>query len=184
MSYSSPRQLIDAILSTLLTNEENRLTRWLDEIVQSNSEAYHEIRHGFLYEGDAYRPSDFVGAKAIQMRMPFGRIKQVLPQTVPLRIIHPDLEPTIQAYRKDRAMIDDDRQLMSQTLFRLIDPCSTQQDIRDALPDCLTDTLGSAAKLPRRNEPAFTIADDPRAMKQYLKALPKLQSYSAARLLF
>lgn len=164
-AYRSPHTLIDAIIQTLFSAEERRLTKAIDEMCRSNTEAYKEQLDGFHYQGRFFRPE---GLK--------GHLKR--------KVLHLSLHPQMDLHLRDEASIQADQQAIRQTLFQLLDPCKSDQDVRDTLPNCLTDTLGKVAQLQRMAEPAFTIADNPRAMKQYLKVLPKLEMYSAARLLY
>lgn len=164
-NYRSPHTIIDHICKVLFTAERRRLQKVIDGFFRSNQEAYGERFDGFHYMGRYYRPAGLV-----------GQLKR--------KILHFSLHPQMDAHLKDEATIDEHEQQIRQTLFKLLDPCRSEQDIRDALPNCLTDTLGSSAKLPRVQEEAFTIRGDERAMRQYEKCLPTIELYSAARLLY
>jgi len=83
------------------------------------------------------------------------------------------------------AKVDLEKQLIKQSLSHLLIPCRSEQDIRDALPDCLSALMPrSIQALPRTNEEAWTIRNDERALRQYRKALPRIEFYSAARLIY
>ena len=165
ITYRSPHKVIDHIIDVLFVAERRRLANAVDAMCQANNEAYGKHFDGFHYQGRFYRPQ---GVK--------GQLNRI--------VLHLSLHPKMDLHLKDEAAIDRDEQLIRQVLFMLLDPCRTEQDIRDALPNCLTDTLGESARLMRQNDPAFTISDNVRAMKQYNRVLPKLEMYSAARLLY
>jgi hypothetical protein len=84
----------------------------------------------------------------------------------------------------DQAIVDDNRAYVQQSLVNLFDPCESLQDMRDTLPECLVGCVPRLQQISREKEPAFTIKDNPRAMRQYLKVLPLMESYAAARLIF
>lgn len=159
-------KLIDWIIHILFSAEERRLSKIIEETVRMNQEAYGKSYDSFHYQGEFFRPENLRGQ---------------LTRTV----LHPSLNARMDSYFVDRGTVQTDKQQLRQVFFKLLDPCKTGQDIRDVFPDCLTDTLPDWAKnLPRFNEPAFTINGDARAQRQYQKALPKIEFYSAARLLY
>lgn len=159
-------EIINPILGLLFEAEERRLTNWIDKICRDNAEVKGQANVGFIYAGRFYRPSDQVG------HIP-GK-----------RALHPSLEPDMTAFVRDQAGIELDKSLIKQTLFNLIFPCHTDQQIRDALPDCLVSVLTDYSRLPREQEEAWSIRDNPRAMRQYEAILPKIQIYTAARMMY
>lgn len=164
-TYRSAHKIIDHIVDVLFTAEHRRLTAFIDDLCRENQEAHGESLDGFHYLGRFYRRQGLN-----------GQLKR--------KVLHFSLFPKMDAHLEDEAAIKSDELLIRQTLFQLLDPCRSEQEIRDALPNCLTDTLGESARLPRMSEAAFTIRDNPRAVKQYERVLPKLELYSAARLLY
>jgi hypothetical protein len=166
LTYRSPHKVIDHIISVLFAAEERRLTKAVNELCNANREAYNgEQLHGFHYQGRWYRYEDVSGA-------------------LNRKVLHLSLFSRMDRHLADEAAVNMDKQMIRQTLFQLLDPCTSEQDMRDALPNCLSDTLGEIGRLPRKNEEAFTIRNNPRAVKQYEKIKPKLELYSAARLLY
>lgn len=166
LTYRSPHKVIDHIIQLLFAAEDRRLTAAIDQMCRDNNEAYAPERFdGFHYQGRFYRPD---GLR--------GNLKR--------KVLHLSLHPKMDLHLKDEAAVRLDEQMIRQTLFQLLDPCRSEQDMRDALPNCLSDTLGEIGRLPRQSAEAFTILDNPRAMKQYNKVRPKLELYSAARLLY
>ena len=71
-------------------------------------------------------------------------------------------------------------------VFRLVQGCTTRQDIRDVLPECLVaqDKDMGLQTFERTRPPAYTLDNDKRAMKQYEKILPIIEYYSGTHLLF
>lgn len=170
---SATYPIITHIIATIFAPEDRRLAGWIDRMCKANKEAYRpELGpiagqlQGFIFNGVFYRPSDVTGPIS-------GR-----------KALHMSLWGEMETLEKDKKFVDTDKQFVQQTLYSLLDPCQTEQDIRDALPECLINTLPTTSRLPRTREPAFTIEGNDRAMRQYLKILPKIEVYAAARMIY
>jgi hypothetical protein len=162
-------ELITEIQKYLFTAEYRRLDRWVTQLIRDNQEAYGDPSlQGFIHEGVVYKPSNL----------------QIATTAVKRRGLHPSLTEPMEAYLADLKVLTDDKAYIQQSLFRLLDGCSTAQGIRDALPNCLADSLDCIRGLDRRGEEAFTIKDDDRAMRQYLKVLPRIELYATTRMLY
>jgi hypothetical protein len=165
--------IIQHIIKTIFASEDRRLTSWIDRMCKRNQEAYRiESKgqmvpvQGFIFNGAFYRPSDITGPIS-------GR-----------RALHGSLWSEMESLEKDKKLTDSDKGFIQQTLYALLDPCKTDQDIRDALPECLVSTLPQLNRYERTRSPAFTIEGNPRALRQYLKILPTIEDYAAARLIY
>jgi hypothetical protein len=159
-------QVIEALLKSLFGNDFRRLTEWTDKMVGKNCSRLGIVGHAFLYSGIVYRQSNVVGI----IKAP--------------KLLHGELMEEMDALLADKAIVDDHRASVRQTLVNLFDPCESLQDMRDTLPECLVGCLPRFQQISREKEPAFTIANNPRAMRQYAKVLPLMESYAAARLIF
>lgn len=162
--------LVKALTDTLFKAEERRLDRAILALNQENKRLQGAQIDGFLHAGQFFLPKGV----SLTLAGP-GQAKTAL---------HKDLIGEMLHHLKDRSTVQEEREFISQTLYKLLNPCRTQQDIRDALPECLVNCIPELARLPRQREAAFTIKDDPRALRQYEKILPKMEIYSAARLLY
>jgi hypothetical protein len=164
--------IVNQIIKVLFASEDRRLTSWIDRMCRRNKEAYRgELPNaaqlqGFIFNGVFYRPSDVTGPIS-------GR-----------KALHASLWSEMETLEKDKKIVDTERDFVRQTLYALMDPCSTDQDFRDALPECLIDTLPQLKRLSRTREPAFTIEGNARAIRQYEKMLPKIEVYAAARMIY
>lgn len=157
---------ISKIIGCLFEPDNRRLQAWIDQICDKNTEFVGKDVHGYLYAGDFYRPSNVV-----------GRITNKTP-------LHSSLSTDMEEFLYSKKLVDIEKGKVSQTLFMLLEPCVVEQDIRNTLPECIVDCLSDLKRWPRTKEPAFTIADNPRAIRQYEKLLPKMEEYSVARMLF
>lgn len=171
-SNSSAFPIINQIIKTLFASEDRRLSSWIDRMCRRNREAYRDTLpnanqlQGFIFNGVFYRPSDVQGPIS-------GR-----------KALHASLWSEMETLEKDKKIVATERDFVRQTLYALLDPCSTDQDIRDALPECLVDTLPQLKRLERTRQPAFTIEGNARAVRQYEKMLPKIEVYAAARMIY
>lgn len=155
------------MLKQLFGNDERRLTAWVDRLCKSQQEALGDPKaYAFIYNGTFYRQSNVVGR--------IDGKKQLAPH----------LTAEMENFLKDKSAVDNDRAYTKQTLVNLLDGCDTLQDVRDTLPECLVCTLPQLRGLDRKREPACTIQSNPRALRHYVKILPVMEAYAAARLVF
>jgi hypothetical protein len=170
MAFQDMHRLLDAIVDQLFAADNRRLQAWVDKLCQKNQEVRRTPVVGFLYGGVYYRPSNVLGLVHDK------------------RALDPSLYDDVDTFLKDKSTIDADKHSVRQALFSILDPCKDLQDIRDTLPEFLVDCAAQYAphlrSLTRSEETAFTIRDNPRALRQFNKALPKLETYAAARLIY
>lgn len=159
--------VITAIDEQLFAAEERRLARATDALCEANQEAHGgSPSDGFRFQGRAYRHS---------LTPPGGRN---------FTSLHLSLWDRMTAHVADQQRLEDDRASVKQLLFRLIEPCTCEQHVRDAVPDCVADLLPEPyLSLGRMGSPTGSI-HDPRLMRQYQKTLPKIEEYAATRLIF
>jgi hypothetical protein len=164
----SINKVIDEITTNLFEPEKRRIQGWVDKLIRANQEAY-DVKEmpGFLYGGVFYRaswlgPGDWPGKKAL----------------------HHSLYTEMDALLKDREGVYRDRDFIRQTLVKLLQNCDNSEQIRNTLPEGLVAMMPSLSCIRRTDEPACTIRGDARAMRQYEKMLPKIEVYSAARLIY
>lgn len=164
-SYT-PFSLIQYILKTLFAAETRRLQRNIDRIHLLNQEVSKQQTDGFQFQGKFYRWSQTAAGGS---RGP---------------TLHLSLWWEIQAHIADEEQIEQDRAEIQQTLFKLIEPCTNLQDVRDGIPDCIADVLPQEfAGMERMGSPIGAL-NHIRDIRQYNRVLPKIEFYAAARLLY
>lgn len=169
MLAHTTNNMINMIVSTIFVPEYRRLGTWVDRLCRQNREAHQDPELvAFIYNGDIYKP--------VATDMANHLIKR--------RGLHSSLGEDMEMYLRDLSLLTQDKSFIAQSLFKLLDPCENDQDVRDTLPNCLADTLPQLQGISRHREPAWTIVEDERAMRQYNKVLPKIEMYSAARLMY
>ena len=158
---------IQTLSKELFQAEERRHQRSIDQLFQHNRELTPSHGDGFTFAGQVYRPSH---------APTWGKLFY--------SGLDVKLTSEMMEFLKDKRTIDTERKLMEQTFFHLLHPCTYHQDCRDALPDCLQDVLPDLQLLSRTRPEAYTLRGNERAMRQYEKILPRMQFYSAVRLIY
>lgn len=165
MKLIGMHNLVNHIIDALFISDKRRLTEWVDRIVKQNQECHNHSDNAFIYNGQFFRASYVCGK-------------------IPKRAnLHSSLVPDMNALLKDRKIVDDQKTFVRQIIVQLLDPCENTQDIRDALPDCLSNCISDCVHIPRTRPAAYTLQNNPRALKQYNEMFPQIQTYSALRLI-
>lgn len=163
-------QYITPILAALFTAEHRRLETAMVRLHQANIRAWNQQGDGFIYMGEAFIPKG----------TPKGK-RNNLP-------LHLDLWGEADAHLADRRIIENDGAQIQQLLFKLLEPCgytgSMAQDVRDAIPECIIDIMHPDTRALSRMREPVALLNHPRDWKFYERVLPKLEFYSAARLLY
>jgi hypothetical protein len=162
--------LISFLTSRLFAAEGRRLESDLQRINTLNKSAMQVVVDGFLFMGRFYRPTTgtvLVGGKDT-------------PKTSLAFSLHDEMEE----HMKDIASIAEEKKLIEQTLSALLNSCHSDAMVRNALPECLVNCLSYLSAHSRTKEAAYTIQDNPRALRQYLKILPKMEIYSVTQMLY
>lgn len=164
------RELIDALVKKLFEAERRRLASIITALNSRNKTLKGMTTDGFLFGGTYFLPSNVskvvVGA---------GQAKPSL---------HFSLVPEMNAWVHDAKFVNDDQDLIRQMLFRLLKSCRNLGEVRNALPECLVGLSDVLKQYPRADEEGFTLRGDERAERQFKKLLPKMEIYSAARLMY
>lgn len=158
--------IIVDMLEMLFVAEHRRLDANLLKLHNANKSAWGKQGDGFIYQGVFFVPKG----------TPKGR-RTNLP-------LHARLQGEGDAYMADQRVIEEDAKWISQLLFRLMDSCHTGQDVRDAVPECISDTLPEVYRsLDRIRTPSYFILNE-MDLKLYNRVLPRIEFYSATRLLY
>lgn len=169
MLVATVHEMITETIKQIFEPEYRRLGKWIDKICRENAQAYGDLTLvGFVHSGLVYKPTECHESNTAIKR----------------RGLHTDCLSTMNSYLADLKIVSDDKAAIRMNLFKILDPCETMQDVLDALPSCLHNTVSGLEGLTRERDPAWTIADDARAMRQFEKVVPKIEMYSAGRLLY
>ncbi len=155
---------LNYIMERLFYAEHKRLKNQLSQLVKENTLAGGSS-DGFYFRGIFY--SDLSNYKAL------------VKTTIALSVI-----PQAEVHYGDEKKISIDKTRIRQALALVLSNCYTHQDIRDAIPNSLASMIDDLKNLPRLNEEAFTLKNDPRMYNQYMKVKPLIEFYVTARLLY
>lgn len=167
MPLGNAHEIIKKIIAALFTAEERRLGASREVLITANAEFYPGRPHdGFIYQGKPYDRANLVNGRRTRISLHFEMVSRM------------------DAHLADEEKVWSDRHYISQMLFTVLQPCSDWQDIRDALPNCLVDTLPELRSYQRNRPEAYTIQSDTRTVRQFNKILPRIEFYATARLLY
>lgn len=158
------------IAIALLSPEFRRLDSEIEKLNAANKEVKRLAVDGFIYGGLYFLPK--TGTRIVAGA---GRAKPTL---------HFSLVDRMETWLKDNKAIIDDSSLIRQMLFRLLSSCRNETEVRNALPECLVSLVQGLSSLHRSDEVAYTLAGDERAKRQFEKILPRMEFYSATRLIY
>lgn len=166
MKGSAWYAIISMVMHELTKPQLNQFQKTIEDLWNQNHELHGKKVECFTYQGIFYRPAI----------VPAGGITRLE--------LHEELHSQMENFLKEKAMFEGDMSEIKQALLKLLQKCKTGQDIRDAFPDCISHCLPDIIRLNRTRDTAWSIQDEPRSIRLYEKALPKMEYYSATRLIF
>jgi len=98
--------------------------------------------------------------------------------------LSPTLVPEMDGIHTDRKILEVDCSRIKQALVLVLVGVSSFQDMRDALPNCLQDSIPECKGLARTRDEAYTLLDNRRAYSQYMQLREKIEFYVATRLIY
>ncbi|MFA7188480.1 MAG: hypothetical protein WC117_00160 [Sphaerochaetaceae bacterium] len=158
--------LVQQITGKLFEAEFRRLAQIVKTLDTHNRELSKLTTRGFMFKGKNYIPE---GSQIVAMPLPSLTFQ---------------LWNQGDAYLKDMDSVLLDKATIEQMLTRLLFHCGTTQEIRDTLPECLIPLVPALASVPRVYAQGFWAPKDEMFKRQYEKILPKIEFYSATRLLY
>jgi hypothetical protein len=166
--FPTKQKVINELIRRLFEADSKRLQKWVDKLDGENRKA-HENNEllGFVYLGRYYRPSHVQGAD------PSGA-----------RLLHGSLTGQAEAYLRDESMVDSHKAFVRQGLVLLLEPCTTNQEMRDALPEGVVQLAPELKTLTRQSDECWTLEDNPRAKRQFEKVRLMIDTYAMARLIY
>lgn len=162
---------IKAAMDNLFKAEYRRLDKSITKIHEANQERKRLRLDGFMYMGVFYKPE----------ATPLGPGQRLT--------LHLDLWPQMDEHLADVKTVEYDRKCIHQLLFKVLEPCgyiggNVFQNMRDVIPDCILDTFAEEIRsLHRIGSPTATI-HHVRDLRQLSALIPKMEFYSASRMLY
>jgi hypothetical protein len=168
MSEHPAFSLVKQITNTLFVPEDRRIKKLQEALIEQHDEKTKSTHKGFVYLGELY-----IHTKAARQHMTYPMLEF-------------SLNPQMEVILADMKNVDQDKTLITQTLFKLVYQCNDLQEQRDSLPDCIMHACPPGiSRLSRvMSSPEWILKTDQRALRQYRKILPKIEMYAAARLIY
>lgn len=166
------------VMDELFKLEKKRHQAGIDQLVEENDALLGRRTVGFNYLGNDY------GRQGWNMRGSPA--------------LHLDLVPKMSLLIQLQKTVQLEWQMMNHALRKLLEPCISFPDARDALPDCLVKlvvehpeptslgvVLQDQMKMLARTRPvAWTLQNNPRDLHNFNKALVKIEAYCAMKYLY
>lgn len=162
--------LVYPLTDALLRDERQRLYHQQEDLVHRNF-LRGGSANGYMHGGVGYKSylssynNKLLGLKAIDPE-------------------HTDLLEEAEDLHQLNLKLEVDQAQLRQSLTVVLGRCKTTQDVRDVLPDNISNLLTALNTLPRQNEPGCLIKDNPILYNQYLKAVAVAYYYTANKLIF
>jgi hypothetical protein len=169
MNNRDPNRLyltIQAIMGLLFDREEVQLDRRTRDLITKN-QFLGGSPDGFKHLGKVY--STLTGYSK--------RLGNYTP-------LHNSLVEKLDLINSERETIERDKGHIKQALALSLRECQSFQDIRDALPNCISELLPECKSLERTRPEAYALADNERSYTQYMKLRENMEFYAASRLLY
>lgn len=171
---NNAHQWIDAIIDSLFKAENRRIDRTITELTRRNNSLKKITAPGFIHMGRKHIPNELAYQYAAN-RM----------ANVHLPLLHFELIAEVSKLQVDLDQLQNDETAIRQILWKLLRDRNTYQEIRDALPDCISNTIQSLAGIERMiPDPRHYLEHDQRALRMYNRILPKIEMYSVAGMLY
>lgn len=161
--------LVQQIINELFKPERRRLQAVIDALILENASLTGTRKPFLLWQGQVYIHS------AEKQQIP---PKSVVPSA------HKDLVPRLLSFVSESKDINMDARMIYQILTKLLGSVTSNQQFRDALPDCLVQFVGGVSGLKRLIPLEDLIRHDERFLNQFRKILPTIEMYAAASLLY
>lgn len=166
--FPTQQKTINELIRRLFEPDTKRLQKWIDKMDAENRAAHGDnTLLGFAYLGRYYRPSHVQGAD------PTGP-----------KLIHGSLAGQVEAFNRDEQMVESHKAFIRQGLVVLLEPCRSNQDMRDALPEGLVQLAPELKTLTRQRAEGWTLEDNPRGKRQFEKLRLNLDAYAMARMIY
>lgn len=152
------------ITKALFSHEFKRLKREEISLVQDNAKLQPNAPDGFFFQGLVFTDmADNLSGKKANLDL--------------------SLYERAGRFVADFTLVKNERDRVKQALSIVTRDCFSNQDLRDALPECIID-IALLSHLKRTRPEAFTLDHNRKAYDQYMKLKEKIEFYSTTRLLY
>lgn len=166
---SSMYRLVQQLVDEAFVAEDRRQAKSIASIIRQNNELQSKPQTtALMYAGQTYGAVD---------KLPRGMGTRQMDKVS----LHPELEEKMAFHVQSSKDSIEDRRMIGQVIFLMLDGSRNVQDIRDTLPDCFAESL-ALADIPRVREVGCTLSDSDKSAA--LPYIQKIEFLFAARLLY
>lgn len=158
--------IISGLVAKLRARDDAQLTRELEELIEQNY-AVGMPKQGFLFGGEFHTVLPVKSVKAEEKKL-----------------IHASLKKEAAAYCDRKVLLNKEMTRIANGLSLVLRPCTSWQDIRDALPDPLRNEIDETKNLRRLKAEAWPLQDSPLQLHQYQQTAELLLFYYTNRLIY
>ena len=161
-------QHVQYALDCLFLAESTRIDKAITDLCQKNANLTGNHCFGFMYQARRFIPAVNMDSLKKQKQLPTLHIK---------------LADDVIAFHSDLMRLERDKNQIKQIFFLLLKDCTSEQDVRNCLPECVVNLTQYKNMYPRRlYDGAQRLA--PSVRQDYEKILPKIEMYSVSYLLY
>lgn len=162
----SYKQVIDTIVKDLFTAEEGRLGKNITELIKLNNNVLGRGLDGFLWNGDWF----------------------TAPGTPPSRgerkSLHHSLDGQMRAHALDSDMVQNDKQMIMQLIYKIMLASTSPQLLRDSLPNSVVNLLPGLKKIERIDQSGACFPPGSRDRREFDRIAPKIDQYAAGKFFY
>ena len=134
---------IPHLIGVLFKLDDDKIDQRVMNLISKNADVGGDPR-GFLFRGEFWT-----------FMPPKERAR------IPKKVLHPDLHAEGTEIHMEKQRIIKEKKQLTSGLGQLLRDCSTEQDVRDALPETATLILPQLGQMQRTRPEAYTIASRP-----------------------
>lgn len=159
------KSLIDPVLAEIFGKEQDHLDSVLSNLIDQN-QALGGTMNAFRVDG-----------KLVSL-IPIKHLRGVK-----ISPLSSDLEASYRRYDDRQSQLNSDKKKILHALSMVVSKCRHAQDLRDCLPDVISNQIPAFQRMERMNQEGFVLNEHPMLLKQYQKAMDIALYYQANRLI-
>jgi hypothetical protein len=165
MTPEYAKYMIDVLMERLFETETQQYQKDINQLIEENQALLKQSTGGFNYLGVSYGMHGYTYRNSPSL--------------------HSSLVPRMSQRLRIQQDVEFGQRMVRLALTKLLQPCLSLQDARDALPECLISLApGDLPSYPRTRPAAWSIQNNERDLRNYEKALPRIETYCVMKLLY
>lgn len=169
---------VDRIISVLFAPEKRRVDRMIVMLNEENGKKKGIVPLGFMHMGNVYVPQDNMHLFKVLHGKQRGAGEKIPTLAFELAAKASEFMADLNVLKADEAKI-------RQVLYLMIHQANDFQELRDAIPDCIANVMSEFKEVPRKMvDCTYLIRNNWRSVRDYERALPKMEFYAMTALIY